>query len=159
MIRLMRRIDRTDEQLLDALQADGRTSNKALAAAVGLAPSTTLGRVRALEQDGVISGYHALVDPAAIGRPVQAVVFVRLHPKNGQVVDDFVEAIWNLPQTIGVFLVSGGDDVIVHLAVADTAELRSTVLHSISNLPGVVDERTALVFEHRAKRVLTPPPA
>jgi DNA-binding Lrp family transcriptional regulator len=149
-------MDRIDEAILEQLQTDGRATNKALAAAVGLAPSSTLARVRDLEQRNVISGYHAAVDPAAVGRQLQAVVFVRLHPKNDQVVANFVDRVWEIPQTVGLFLVSGSEDVIVHLAVANTTELRETVLNSISNLPGVTDERTALVFEHRTKRVISP---
>ena len=59
---------------------DARTPNNALAAQVGIAASTRLGRVRALRQAGVIRGYHADVDPAALGRPLQAMIAVRLRP-------------------------------------------------------------------------------
>lgn len=149
-------MDRIDRKIVELLQSDGRMSNKALADEIGLAPSTTLGRVRELERRGVIRGYGARVDVAEIGRPLQAVVFVRLGPKNDKIVNDFVDAVWAIPQTVSVFLVSGNDDVIVHLAVSSTTELRETVLHRISNLPGVIDERTALVFEHRTKELLEP---
>ena len=72
--------DSTDLRLVSELQRDARQTNRALASAVALAPSTTLNRVRELERRGVIGGYHAEVDLAALGRGLQALVFVRLQP-------------------------------------------------------------------------------
>jgi DNA-binding Lrp family transcriptional regulator len=142
--------------ILALLQADPRRTNRSLAEAVGAAPSTAFNRVRDLEARKVITGYHARVDLAAIGRALQAMVFVRLHPKNAETVDRFVEHVWALPETVAVHLISGADDALVHLAVKDTNSLRETVLNGISNFPGVVDERTSLVFDHRQKAVIEP---
>ena len=121
-----------------------------------MAPSTTLGRVRELEQNGVITGYHAAVDLAKMGRPLQALVFVKLRPKTSTSVSEFVDRVWALDSTVSVHLISGSEDALVHLAVADTDELRDTVLRNISNLPGVADERTSIVFDHRSKHVIPP---
>lgn len=150
------KIDRHDVAILRALQSDARQSNRAVATAVGLAPSTTLDRIRDLERRGVITGYHAEVDPRRLNRPLQAIVAVRLQPKTSEIVDRFVEQIWAQPETLSVSLVSGADDVLVHLSVPDTGRLRHLVLESIASFPGVVDERTSLVFEHRRKTVLDP---
>jgi DNA-binding Lrp family transcriptional regulator len=151
-------IDRHDVAILGELQSDARQTNRAVAAAVGLAPSTTLDRIRDLEARGVITGYHAEVDLRHLGRPLRAVVAVRLQPKTSEIVDRFVEQIWAQPETVSVDLVSGADDVLVHLSVPDTDSLRHLVLESIASFPGVVDERTSLVFEHRRKTVLGPLP-
>ena len=151
-------IDRYDQEILRELQSDARQTNRAVAAAVGLAPSTTLDRIRDLERRGVITGYHAEVDLQRLGRPLQAIVAVRLQPKTREIVDRFVERIWVEPETLAVHLVSGADDVLVHLSVPDTDSLRHLVLESIASFPGVVDERTSLVFEHRRKAVLGPLP-
>jgi DNA-binding Lrp family transcriptional regulator len=151
-------VDRHDVAILGALQSDARQTNRAVAAAVGLAPSTTLDRIRDLEARGVITGYHAEVDLRHLGRPLRAVVAVRLQPKTSEIVDRFVEQIWAQPETVSVDLVSGADDVLVHLSVPDTDSLRHLVLESIASFPGVVDERTSLVFEHRRKTVLGPLP-
>lgn len=142
-------LDQIDRMIVEALRRDARIPNKALAALVGLAPSTTLNRVRSLEQRGVIIGYRADVDFGSIGRSLHALVSVRLRPKSEDVVTAFVEHVWSMAETIGVFLVSGADDAIVHVAVSDTDHLRRTVLSGISKFPGVVDEHTSLVFEHR----------
>lgn len=152
----MPKIDRSDAEILRGLQSDARQTNRALAAAVGLAPSTTLDRVRGLEQRGVVTGYHAEVDLAALGRPIQAIVALRMRPKTADVVDRAVERLWALPETLGILLVTGVDDVIVHLSVTDTDSLRQLVLEGISSIDGVVDERTSLVFEYRRKTVVEP---
>jgi DNA-binding Lrp family transcriptional regulator len=149
-------IDRHDQAILAVLQSDARQTNRAVAAAVGLAPSTTLDRIRDLEARGVITGYHAEVDLRLLNRPLQAIVAVRLQPKTSEIVDRFVEQIWAQPETLAVHLVSGADDVLVHLSVPDTDSLRHLVLESIASFPGVVDERTSLVFEHRRKTVVGP---
>jgi len=150
----MAQLDRSDIRILAVLQSDARQTNRAVAAEVGLAPSTTLDRIRSLELNEVITGYHAAVDLKALGRPIQAIVALRLRPKTGPVVDRAVERLWTLPETLGVFLITGCDDVIVHLSVADTDSLRQLVLEGISSIEGVVDERTSLVFEYRQKRVV-----
>ncbi len=152
----MPNIDRSDARILAALQSDARQTNRAIAAEVGLAPSTTLDRIRSLEERRVVTGYHAVADLAALGRPIQAIVALRLRPKTGPVVDRAVERLWALPETLGVFLITGIDDVVVHLSVADTDALRHLVLEGISSIEGVVDERTSLVFEYRQKRVVAP---
>ncbi len=152
----MANIDETDARILAELQLDARQTNRALASAVGVAPSTCLDRVRDLERRGVITGYTAEVDIAALGRPVQAMVAVRLRPKTSEVVDGFIESMWDLPETLSVTLVTGTEDALVLLAVPSVELLRSLVLDRIARAPGVVDERTSLVFEHRRRRVVAP---
>ena len=150
---------RTTEQqevLLQALMRDARRTNRSLAQEVRLAPSTTLQRVRDLEANGTITGYHAAVDLAALGRNVEAMVFVRLRPKTDEVVNDFLDYVWAMPEVIAVHLVSGAEDALVHVAVPDTESLRRAVLRQISDHHAVVDERTTLVFEHRRKHVIEP---
>src|SRR5690348_8601561 len=71
-------LDDVDRRIVRALADDARIPNNALAAVVGIAPSTCLGRVRALRERGAIRGYHADVDPAVLGRPLQAMIAVRL---------------------------------------------------------------------------------
>ena len=73
--------DRTDWRLLEALQADGRASYADLARVVAMSPSAVAERVRRLEEAGVIAGYRAAVDPAAVGLSIMA--FVRLRYPNG----------------------------------------------------------------------------
>ena len=148
-------IDQTDRTILHELQVDARRPNKDLAAAANVSPSTIVNRLRSLERGNVIRGYHADVDERALGRNVEALVSVRLRPKDPASVDAFLDAVWSLEETVAVWLVTGENDVLVHLSVRDMATLSQTVLSAITGAPNVVDERTSIVFEHRSKRVLT----
>jgi len=152
------KIDATDRAILAELQSDARRSNKALAAAVGLAPSTTLGRVRDLEARGAILGYHAEVDPEVLGHSIGALVSVRLSPKDGDLVSRFVDSLWALDEVLAVTLLTGPYDLIVQLSVPSIAELRGLVLDKIASFDGVSDEQTMIIFEHRRKAVLRPLP-
>ena len=149
-------IDEVDVRLIALLQNDARQTIKSLAEQLGIAASTCIERMRSLQIRGVVKGYHAEVDLAKTGRDLQAMVSVRLMPKSQEVLERFVEHVWSLPETVTVTLMSGVDDVQVHLAVADSEQLRRVVINQIANYSGVVDERTSLVFEHRRKHDLAP---
>lgn len=146
----------TDLILVSELQRDARQTNRALAEAAGLAPSTSLGRVRDLEERGVFTGFHGHVDLRSLGRGLQALVFVRLQPKSDEIISRFTDHVWALPETIGLDLITGVEDLIIHLAVADADSLQQVILNEISSFPGVFDERTSLLFEHRRKTVIEP---
>ena len=100
-------MDELDSAILAALQADGRRSNRELAAEFGVAPSTALERVRALRQRGVLSGVHYVVPPAMLGRPVQAMITVRLRPQSREIVQGFRDFVIQLPETLQVFVTTG----------------------------------------------------
>ena len=153
----MPRLDAVHHRLIAALQHNARATNRQLADLVGLAPSTTLQRVRDLEDEGVITGYHAEVDLVALGRGVQAMVFVRLSPADGPTVATFFDAMMAMPETVTVSLISGAEDAVVHVAVPDVARLRALVLDEISSLDCVKEERTSLVFDHRRRHTTSLP--
>ncbi len=149
-------LDSTDQRLIGLLQADARATMKALAEQLGIASSTCLERIRNLQSRKVIRGFHAEVDLALTGRQLQAIVSVRIMPKSQELLERFFDHVWSLPETVSVTLLSGTDDVQVHVAVADSEQLRRVVINDIANYPGVVDERTALIFEHRRKYEIVP---
>ena len=149
-------INETDRRILRELQSNARRSNKALAEAAGVSPSTALGHVRALEQRGIIRGYHAEVDDRALGRTVQAIVSVRLQPKNPEAVQRFIEQMWSLEETVAVTVVTGAYDVMVHVSVPDVEALADIVLRRVASAENVVDEQTSLVFDHRRKYITHP---
>lgn len=151
----MPNLDPLDIRLIEELQRDARLSNKELAAIVGIAASTCLERVRSLRARGVITGQHTEVALDALNRTLQAMVAVRLLPKTKDLIDRFVEHLWAQPETMAVYLLSGTDDVLIHLGVPSTERLRELVIDKIASFPGVVDERSSLVYEHRRKPVLS----
>jgi len=127
-----------------------------LAAAANVSPSTVVNRLRSLEQRRIVRGYHADVDDGALGRDIEAMVSVKLRPKTPVAVDAFLDAVWTLEETVAVWLVTGEYDALVQISSSDMASLSQTVLTSISGAPNVIDERTSIVFQHRAKRVRSP---
>jgi DNA-binding Lrp family transcriptional regulator len=149
-------MDELDSAILAAVQADGRRSNRELAAQLGVAPSTSLERVRALRARGVITGIHAAVDPAALGRPVQAMVTVPLRPQSRAVIHGFRDFVAALPETQQVFITTGPEDVIVHVAVPTPDALQNFVLDSLTRRKEVAGVRTEVVFDHVRNHVVAP---
>lgn len=143
------RLDRIDTALVAALAKDARLSNKELATRVGVAQSTCLERVRALRARGVITGYRAEVDPASLGRPVQAMIAVRIRRHSRELVDGFRDHALSLPEAVSVANVSGANDFLVHVAVESTDALRTLLLDRIASRPEVVHTETHLVFDFR----------
>jgi DNA-binding Lrp family transcriptional regulator len=147
-------LDALDTAILAELQADARRTNRDVAAAVGVSPTTALDRTRALRQRGVIRGALLDVDLPAIGRPVQALIAVRIRPPSRRNIDAFRAWVAALPETIGVFVVSGAEDFLVHVAVPDNETLYAFVIDRLTERPEVADVRTSVVYEHlRAARV------
>jgi DNA-binding Lrp family transcriptional regulator len=141
-------VDEVDRRILTRLAADARIPNNALAEAVGIAPSTCLGRVRALRDSGVIRGYHADIDPAALGRPIQAMIAVRLQAHARGHMSGFVAKVTELPEVLNVFFLGGADDFLVHIAATSTENLRDFVVVNLSGNPDVALTETNLIFEH-----------
>jgi DNA-binding Lrp family transcriptional regulator len=141
------RLDATDLALLRLLQRDARQTNKDLADAVGIAQSTCLERIRALRSQGIIRGWHADVDPEAIGRPLRAMISVRLRPKTTTSVRAFQQEMIGAPEVVAVWTVTGADDFLVEVATEDVSHLRDFVLDHVTGRSEVVDARTSLVYD------------
>ncbi len=149
-------MDELDAALLRELQRDARRTNRDLAAAVGVSPSTALERVRALRDRGVIRGATLDVDLGAVGRPVQALIAVRIRPPSREIIEAFRDWVSRLPETVGVFVVSGTEDFLIHIAVADTEGLYSFVIDRLTQRREVADVRTSVVYEHLRTQVVEP---
>src|SRR3954463_7055237 len=91
------RLDDVDRAILEALSENARIPNNQLAERAGVAPSTALQRVRALRAAGVLRGFHAEIDLAALGRPLQAMVAVRLAVHNREQIESFTTVVRSLP--------------------------------------------------------------
>lgn len=141
-------IDDVDRRILNALHDDARISNSALAELIGIAPSTCHGRVRRLQEIGVIRGFYTDVDPAAIGRPLQAMISVSLQSNARGRIRHFISEIRKLPQVIDVYFLAGADDYILHVAACDTEDLRAFVVENLNADPDVAGTQTSLIFEH-----------
>jgi DNA-binding Lrp family transcriptional regulator len=124
-------LDSVDRALLAELQNDARQTNKALAGKVGVAPSTSLERVRELQTRGVITGFAARVDPAAVGRPMEAILSIQQGSSQRQATENLLEYAASLPETVRVMALTGTTDVIIHVAVRDMDHLRDLIWNLI----------------------------
>ena len=151
-------LDELDTAILREMQADARRTNRDIAAAVGVSPTTALDRTRSLRQRGVIRGALLDVDLARVGRPVQALIAVRIRPPARGTIEGFRDWVSALPETVGVFVVSGNEDFLIHVAVADNQDLYAFVIDRLTQRPEVADVRTSVVYEHIRNHQLTPQP-
>ena len=147
----MRPLDRIDAEILRQLQKNGRLPNKELAERVGLAPSTCLVRVRRLQEDGVFRGFHAELEPHAVGVGVQAMVAVTLSRHARTEVESFRTHALALPEVIAFFHVTGEADFLLHVAVRDLDHLRELALSAFTTREEVARLETSVIYEHTAK--------
>jgi len=126
-------MDKTDRQILRALQHDGRLSNVELAQAIHLSESATLRRVRALEEAGLITRYVALLSAQKTGFPTNVFVNITLHRQDQDDLQAFEEAVRKVPEVMECYLMTGESDYLVRVACRDAR------LHSqhLTRLPGV----------------------
>ncbi|WP_262702446.1 MULTISPECIES: Lrp/AsnC family transcriptional regulator [Streptomyces] len=150
-------LDPVDLQILRLLQNDARTTYRDLAAKVGVAPSTCLDRVARLRRSGVILGHELRLDPAKLGRGLEALLSVQLRPHRRELVGPFVERIRALPESRALFHLAGPDDYLVHVAVADTADLQRLVLDEFTSRREVARVETRLIFQQWSCGPLLPP--
>jgi DNA-binding Lrp family transcriptional regulator len=142
-------VDAVDQRILELVAADGRITNQRLAEGAGIAPSTALARLRSLRERGVIRGFHAEVDLAALGRPLQALVAVRLAVHAREQIEAFTTAVRELPGVLMVFHLSGVTDYLVWVAAADAQDLRDFVVDHLATHPAVAHAETSLIYEHQ----------
>ncbi|MCR8670686.1 Lrp/AsnC family transcriptional regulator [Agrococcus sp. HG114] len=145
----MEALDDIDERIVDALRTDARATNRQLARTTGLAESTVHGRVRRLEERGIIAGYEAVVRQERLGRGLQALIGVVLRPGARQTsITEFSERMRALPEVNQLFFLGGTDDFILHVAVEDSSALRRFVVDHLSASPAVASTRTSIVFAY-----------
>jgi Lrp/AsnC family transcriptional regulator, leucine-responsive regulatory protein len=139
-------LDVLDREILAALQHDGRQTNAHLAAQLGLSASATLERVRRLERDGQVRGYHADVTPDALGVGLQAFVAAELNAHSREHIEDFERGIVKVEGVRTCYHVTGRFDYLLHVAVRDLGHLGRLIKTDIAAVPGVAKLETLLVL-------------
>jgi DNA-binding Lrp family transcriptional regulator len=138
-------LDSVSRALLRELQNDARQTNKALAEKVGVAPSTCLERVRELQARGVIRGFRADVDPAAIGRPMEAILSIQQRAAHRKAIETLLDKSSLMPEAVRVMALTGTTDFVIHVAVRDMDHLRDIVWR-LAERPEVGRVQSSLVF-------------
>ena len=148
-------VDETDRLILAALADDSRMTNAEIAARVGIAPSTAHGRLRSLVQRRIITGFTTSINPAELGLGFQALIGVTLRPGARQEsISDFADRTREFAEVVQVFFLGGVDDFMVHVAVADSSELRRFVVENLSGHPRVASTRTNIIFDYHRNAVV-----
>jgi Lrp/AsnC family leucine-responsive transcriptional regulator len=137
-------MDAIDRDILHQLQENGRISNLDLARAVGLSPTPTLRRVRELERRGVIRGYRAIVDPEAVQRSFQVLVWVDLVQGTREIIEAFEAALLDIPDVIEAQRLFGEPDYLLRVAVRDADEYERLYTNRLAALPGVSKARSQI---------------
>ncbi|MQY08098.1 Lrp/AsnC family transcriptional regulator [Actinomadura macrotermitis] len=150
-------LDPVDLHILRLLQNDARTTYRDLAAEVGIAPSTCLDRVNRLRRTGVILGDELRIDPARIGRGLQALLLVQVRPHRRDLIGPFVERVRALPESLALFHLTGPDDYLVHVAVAGASDLQRLVIDEFTSHREVARVETRLIFQRWDCGPLLPP--
>lgn len=151
-------MDAIDKKILRALARQGRLTNAELAEQVGLSPSPCWTRVKRLEQAGVIRGYAALLDQAALGLPDTVFIEVMMERHDEAQLRRFEEAVAEIPEILECHLVTGEYDYVIKAAVGGTMGYERLLRDRLYRLPGVRHTRTSFALRC-LKRALSPTPA
>jgi DNA-binding Lrp family transcriptional regulator len=145
------RLDPLDWRILKELQSDGRMTNVALAARVGLSAPPCLRRVRALEEAGLIEGYTVLLDEASLGYNLTAFALVGLHNQAEPELRAFENLVLGWPYVREAYMLSGESDYILKCVTPDLTAFQEFVLTVLTAAPNVASVKTFLTIR-RAKR-------
>lgn len=139
-------MDRTDARILQRLQQNSSPSLNDLADAVGLSPSACHRRVKLLEKSGVISGYAARLDRAALGLTIQAFVEISLTSQSEESLQAFEAAVIQTEEILECHLMTGSADYMLRVAARDVADFEYIHRNRLSRLPGVASMQSGFVL-------------
>jgi Lrp/AsnC family transcriptional regulator, leucine-responsive regulatory protein len=141
------KLDRFDAKILDALQRDGRLSVVNLAESIGLSPTPCARRIKALESDGAIEGYAAVLNPALVGLAVLAIVQVKLSEHTDETVARFEREIQLMDEVTKCMAMTGSYDFILEVYGKDLEALSNVVLKKLIRVPNVRDLQSSVVLQ------------
>ncbi|WP_324827973.1 Lrp/AsnC family transcriptional regulator [Qipengyuania zhejiangensis] len=142
----MANLDDIDRRLLAELQAEGRITNVELAHRVGLTAPPCLRRVRALEEEGVIRGYHADLEPGKLGFSITVFAMVSLQSQAETSLREFEAAMTDLPEVREVHMLNGEIDFILKIVAKDLQAFQEFLTSKLTPAPNVASVKTSLTI-------------
>ncbi|MCQ8771562.1 Lrp/AsnC family transcriptional regulator [Streptomyces sp. KLMMK] len=139
-------MDGIDRNILRELQNDGRLTIQELAHRVGLTPSPCMRRVRQLEQDGVIQGYRAVINPEAVGRSFEVLVSIEVK-RDREAVEAFEAALQDIPDVIEAYRLFGSPGCLLRIAVADLAAYERLWIERLTALSGITEVNSQIIMK------------
>ncbi len=141
------RFDALDRRILDIIQDDARIANAELATKVGLSPSPCWRRVRTLEERGVIRQYASLLEPEAIGLPVNVFATVTLEKQAEKRLEHFEEEILRRPEVMECYLMTGEFDYLLRVVVPDIAAYQRFLLEHLTRIEGIASIKSSFALK------------
>jgi len=149
-------LDDTDRRMTRGPQTDRPLTNADLARTVNLSESACLRRLRALEAEGVISRYAAIINERAVGLPISVFVTVTLSSQAEASLTAFETAIATVPEVVECYLMTGGSDYLLRLVVRDVDDLERVHSHELTRIPGVTRVSSSVAMRTVVKRGALP---
>jgi Lrp/AsnC family transcriptional regulator, leucine-responsive regulatory protein len=141
----MPELDSIDRKILRELQRDGTIRNDVLAERVGLSPSPTLRRVKALEEGGYVRSYVALLNPDRLGLGVRVLIEIRLTVQDRNALDRFEKAVSTIPEVTECMTVLGDWDYVLTVVAKDIEDYQRVLLDRLAKIPGVANYKSTLI--------------
>jgi DNA-binding Lrp family transcriptional regulator len=155
---MARDLDDFDIKILATLARQGRISWRELADAIGLSPTPTLRRVRALEADGFILGYHAKIDEVLVGRGISVFVSVRLDAQHDEALAQFEGVIEAVPEVMSCFMMTGTTDYLLRVVVPDLEAYQTFISRTLTRIPHVANVSSGFTLKSVVQRIVPPLP-
>lgn len=156
----MRNLDKIDRQIVELLQSNGRMPISELANQVSLSATPCAERLRRLERDRVILGYHARINPQALGLNLLVFLELRLTAKSGEAFDRVRHELLQVPEIMECHLVSGDYDYLIKARLTEMSEYRHLLGTILKKLPASAESRSYMVMEEiKETLALKLPPA
>ncbi|WP_417317675.1 Lrp/AsnC family transcriptional regulator [Emcibacter sp.] len=149
-------LDKIDLAILQILQEDGRISNADLAEKVGLSQSACLRRVKALEEEGIITGHSAVVDQTAAGYPDNVFVQITVEKQTKEKLAEFEVKVKECPQIMECYLMSGDADYLLRVIVSDASDYERLHMDVLTALPGVSQIKSNFSLRTVTKTTVVP---
>ena len=143
----MRKLDRVDRRILDILQMEGHIAISELASRVNLSTTPCSERVKRLERDGIITGYHARLNPALVDRNLLVFLEIKLSAKSGDVFDQVARDLVEIPEVLECHLISGEFDYLVKARLKEMSAYRRLLGDLLKKLPSSASSHSYIVME------------
>ena len=143
----MRKLDRIDALILDILQREGRIAMSELATRVNLSTTPCSERVKRLEREGIIMGYHAHLNPALVDRNLLVFLEIKLSAKSGDVFDEIAKKLAEIPEVLECHLISGEFDYLVKARLKEMGAYRRLLGDLLKKLPASASSHSYVVME------------
>ncbi|MDM1246650.1 Lrp/AsnC family transcriptional regulator [Acinetobacter sp. R933-2] len=141
------KLDAIDRRILQALQRNGKLQNNDLAEQVGLSPSPCLRRVKQLEDVGVIDQYVALVNPHKVNLSLTVFARIWLKSQDERTVNQFIDAIMNIPEIVECQLMAGDCDFFLRIVVSDLEAYRKFQINHLNKISGIQNVKTEIPLQ------------